>query len=246
MSHAYAYKDDPAERERVAAALAKMGVTYPTRTGTEGFNDNPMKRQPLGLRPADDDDGAARADDEYLGPQATAEKIIAGSLAMLSAEQRSATATMEDLWTYGITTSLELSFEGGDDLRKRTKELRAEIEALKTERRVERAEQAAVIAELRSEISQMRSIQEAARVASRGEEGREGPRGIPGAQGPAGPRGKAGERGAAAAMIVGWETTPERYWLTPVYSTGEKGVPANLRSLFEAYDQSVTEADDEA
>jgi hypothetical protein len=47
-------------------------------------------------------------------------------------------------------------------------------------------------------------------------------------------------------MIVGWETTPERYWLTPVYSTGEKGVPANLRSLFEAYDQSVTEADDEA
>jgi len=47
-------------------------------------------------------------------------------------------------------------------------------------------------------------------------------------------------------MIVAWEPNAERYMLTPVYSTGERGVPANLQGLFAAYNSATEpEADDE-
>jgi len=41
-----------------------------------------------------------------------------------------------------------------------------------------------------------------------------------------------------------WEPRPDRFELVPVYADGSRGVPANLRSLFEAYD-AATEGEDE-
>jgi hypothetical protein len=54
-----------------------------------------------------------------------------------------------------------------------------------------------------------------------------------------------GPRGDAAATMVAWEPTPERFMLTPVHGDGSRGVSAHLLPFFEAYDASVRD-DDEA
>jgi hypothetical protein len=241
-ANVFAYKESPEERRRVAAALEKMGVSYPSKRRAEVVDRNigQSRRRPLGLRPAEEPD-----DDEYLGPQATAEKIVAGSLALLTPEAKAKPATMEDLWVYGIGTGLETSFEGGEELRKRMREVRGEIAEVKAAQRIEVAELKTVIAELRAEVSALRSVQESQRIQSRGEQGVAGPRGVPGDRGPVGPAGPQGLRGEAAAMIVGWEPTPERFVLTPVLGDGTRGVSAHLLPFFEAYDAQVEANDDE-
>jgi hypothetical protein len=70
--------------------------------------------------------------------------------------------------------------------------------------------------------------------------GRHGHEGRPGARGE---RGERGERGLPAPSIVALEPRPDRFELIPVYADGSRDVPANLRSLFEAYDKSATEDD---
>jgi hypothetical protein len=242
MSNAYAYRETEAERERVAAWFKQAGLTPPKPAGAT-VTPIGAKRKPLTfLEPiVEDNDGDG---DKYLGPQATAEKIVASSLALLTPEAQAKPATMGDLWVYGIGTAIEFAFGEGDELRKRFKELRAEIADLKGARREEAAELRATVAELRSELSQMRSIQESARILSRGEQGLQGPRGVPGSQGPAGPRGEQGERGAPAAMIAAYEPRVEQFQLVPVYTTGERGVPMSLRPFFDSYD-AATSPDDE-
>jgi hypothetical protein len=232
----------PEEREERAALRRRLDRQFGTSATVIPLDHSSQTRKPLGLAPVEGGEG----EDEYLGPQATAEKIIAGSLAMLSPQERSAPATMEDLWVYGIGTALEASFDDGEQLRNRLREVRGEIAELKSAQRLEVAELKVLVAELKAEVSALRSIQEGQRIESRGEQGVAGPRGVPGSQGPIGPAGPPGPRGDAAAMIVAWEPTPERYILTPVYATGERGVPANLTGLFEAYHAATAPDDEEA
>ena len=107
------------------------------------------------------------------------------------------------------------------------------------------AELKTVIAELKAEVSALRSIQEGQRIQSRGEMGVPGPRGIPGAQGPIGPAGPQGPRGDAAALIVSWETRPDRFELVPILGDGTRGVSAHLLPFFEAYDASVRDDEEQ-
>jgi hypothetical protein len=123
-----------------------------------------------------------------------------------------------------------------DDVQREIKKSEA---AQRAEQRVEVAELKVLISELKAEVSALRSIQEGQRIQSRGEMGVPGPRGVPGSQGPVGPAGPQGPRGEAAAMIVSWEPTPERFVLTPVLGDGTRGVSAHLLPFFEAYDASI-------
>jgi hypothetical protein len=45
--------------------------------------------------------------------------------------------------------------------------------------------------------------------------------------------------------VAAWEPRPDRFDVTPVYASGEHGLPLNLTSLFEAYN-SATEAGEDA
>jgi hypothetical protein len=63
----YAYRETSEERQRITAALEKMGVSYPPKPRAEvvDLNTGQPRRQPLGLRPDDpanneDDDPAKR------------------------------------------------------------------------------------------------------------------------------------------------------------------------------------------
>jgi hypothetical protein len=242
MSHAY--QESVEERARVDAALAKMGVSRSTkpRADVVDLNTGQPRRQPLGLRPVNDPENDGDDDYDYIGPKATAEKIVASSLAALPPEAW----TARDLWEYGLCTSLEMHFEGGDDLRKRTRELRSEIGELKSAQRLEVAELKTVVAELKGEVSALRSVQETLRISSRGERGEPGPRGIAGAQGPTGPTGPQGPQGEAGAVIVSWEARPERFELTPILGNGLRGVSAHLLPFFEQYDSAVRDDEDDA
>jgi hypothetical protein len=72
-------------------------------------------------------------------------------------------------------------------------------------------------------------------------------RGIPGPPGPVGPAGPQGARGDAAAMIVSWEPTPERFVLTPVLGDGTRGVGAHLLPFFQQFDSLTRDdGDDDA
>jgi hypothetical protein len=61
---------------------------------------------------------------------------------------------------------------------------------------------------------------------------------------PPGVRGERGERGMPAPMIAAWEPCPERFEIIPVFSTGERGPPIALLSLFQTYDSATSELDD--
>jgi hypothetical protein len=108
--------------------------------------------------------------------------------------------------------------------------------------RTELAELKATVAELRGEIREMKSIQEAARIASRGEAGVAGPRGIPGAQGDRGERGERGKQGPPAPVVAAYEPRVEQFQLVPRHSDGTAGPPMSLRPFFEMY-ASQTEDD---
>jgi hypothetical protein len=142
---------------------------------------------------------------------------------------------------------IEVHNEGVREFNDLQDRLGRKFKDIESARRTEAAELRATIAELRSELSQMRSIQENARTLSRGEQGVAGPRGIPGppgGEGRAGPRGPKGETGPAA-KVAAWEPDPAAFSLTPIYLDGKRGVSANLRSLFEQYDQSTRDDEDE-
>jgi hypothetical protein len=244
MSHAYAYRDDPAERERVAVALAKMGVSFPTRPGAKvvPLDANPTKRKPLGLAPILDDN--ERAPERDTPGLLEAKRLIAEAIASLSPEARAQPATIEHVFE-GLELPLAISFDDADATSKSFRELRAELAEIKAARREEAAELRATVRELRAELSQMRSIQESARIASRGEAGIQGPRGIPGPPGVGqiGPQGPRGEMGPTA-KIAAWVPDVEAFSLAPTYADGSRAVPLNLRPFFEAYN-AATSADEE-
>jgi hypothetical protein len=68
------------------------------------------------------------ADDEPVDAKAMAETIVADSLALLTAEARARPATMEDLWTFGIGQTLEVSFAEAVTTRDRIREVRTDFE----------------------------------------------------------------------------------------------------------------------
>lgn len=233
--------DHDREDEARAAALRAWGINV-TKPRAEVI---PM-RKPLGLAPSGDDDGGAMdgLPDAYLGPQRTAAAIVAKSVANLSEEQLAAGVTWRDMFEYAIGGTIETSFTDGDDMRERLRAVRKEIADGQAGLRTEIAELKLALVEARAEIAAMRSIQESARLLSRGEQGVMGPRGIPGPPGPSGARGERGERGVPALAIAGWEPRPERFEIVPVFSTGEKGPPIALLSLFQAYDAAVSDLED--
>jgi hypothetical protein len=143
---------------------------------------------------------------------------------------------------------LEVHNDGVREFNGLQDDLKRKFNAIEAARRVEVAELKTVVAELRAEIHAMRSIQEASRIASRGERGEQGVRGIPGppgSEGKVGPKGPRGETGPAA-KVAAWEPDPAAFSLTPIYLDGKRGVSANLRPFFEHYDQSTRGDEDEA
>ena len=100
-------------------------------------------------------------------------------------------------------------------------------------------------------MNELTFISERLRIEARGPAGERGPMGRDGYAGAPGPRGECGakgEPGKAAPVITAWEPNGERFTITPVYTDGTRGVPANLLSLFQSYDEQVdaAEAADEA
>jgi hypothetical protein len=239
----FAYSDDAMAKERVAMQRwLGSNVTKPSAQ----VLDHPAKRKPLGLRPADGpDDDRKRDDDPTNGWQ--------GFRFGKDKDQKFLESAVRFDWLFhfldtvgavAITLNNDVVRdinEMQDGLERKFKDIEAAHEAA---RRTEAADLRATIAELRSEISQMRSIQEAARVASRGERGEQGVRGIPGPQGPAGPRGERGERGAPARETIAWDADAARFVVTPCHSDGTRGVPMNLLGLFQSYDSAVSEIED--
>ena len=117
------------------------------------------------------------------------------------------------------------------------------LKAKPAELGLETARQRAVIAELKAQVSELSFVSERLRIDRRGPPGLRGERGRDGPPGK-GERGAQGERGAPAPALAAWEPHPERFTITPVYSTGERGPPINLLSLFEAYHGAAGELED--
>jgi hypothetical protein len=222
-----------------AAMLKRLGVR--PKPSAEVV-DHPARRRPLGLAILDDD-----------GPGPSEERDSArrggpykGLLAGVDAETRAASASVgytlqhNDLITEMV---LDAHNESVDAVNAMHDAIKRKFDGIEAARRAEAAELRATIAELRSELSQMRSIQEAARVASRGEQGIAGPRGIPGPPGSEGRIGPQGPAGRDAAMVAAWEPNGERFTITPVFTDGTRGPPLILRPLFEQYDAATADED---
>jgi hypothetical protein len=235
-----------AERVERAAFLKRLGLSPKGGATVIPLEHEVRKRRPLGLAPApdsgpDDDDASPRdpppfhfhfADDKDEAFLANA--VSAGFL-------------FSYLDVVGGAL-IEVHNEGVREFNDLQDRLERKFKDIESARRTEAAELRATIAELRSELSQMRSIQEAARIASRGEQGVAGPRGIPGPPGGggrAGPRGPKGETGPAA-KVAAWEPDTAAFSLTPIYADGKRGVSANLRPFFEQYDASTRDDEDDA
>jgi hypothetical protein len=210
---------------------------------------HPARRPPLGLAPAlgpdDADDDKGDRDDAYLGPAATAAKIVAKSIANLSEEQLAAAVTWRDMFEYAIGGTIETSFSDGDFLREKLRELRKEIADGQAAQRAEIAELKAALVEARHEVRELKLVQESMRIANRGERGVDGARGVPGRdgqQGPAGPRGERGEPGAKAAGFI--LNVPE-YSAALVLSDGSPAAVLRLRPMFEAFAEATIAEDEE-
>lgn len=160
-ANAYAYKESPEERQRVIAALAKMGVTYPPKPRAEVVGQ--PRRQPLGLRPVDDDERAAARDEDdptngWRGWRFDKDK-----------DQAFLESAVNFSWLFHF-----LDLAGGallgvhndgvrevnslwDDVHREIKKSEA---AQRAEQRLEVAELKVLISELKAEVSALRSIQE--------------------------------------------------------------------------------------
>jgi hypothetical protein len=239
MSNAYAYSDKAMAEERIA--MRRWLDASGSKPANATVIDHPAKRKPLGLRPADGPDDDRKRDDDPAGDfQFGFRNGPHGA--------RSEDALRSD-WVFHYfdivgNVMLALNNDTVRDINDLQDRLERKFNDIESARRTEAAELRATIAELRSELSQMRSIQEAARVASRGERGEQGVRGIPGPQGPAGSRGEQGERGAPARDTIAWDVDASRFVITPCHSDGTRGVPMNLLGLFQSYDSAVSEIED--
>jgi len=173
MSSAYAYPDNPGERERVAAWMREKGLTFPTRPSAEVIRlDNPAKRQPLGLAPADDDK-------ENDGPT----NGFQGFHFRDGEHKARPEDALRSDWTFHYFdiiggVMIELHNDGVREFNDLQDHLKRKFDVIEAARRAETAELKATIAELRGELREMKAIQESVRVASRGERGTEGPRGV--------------------------------------------------------------------
>ena len=150
----------------------------------------------------------------------------------------SSSAQMQDVFGYADIL-LIIHAEEKKRSEKVFAELRAEIAAL----RLENAQSKGGVAEAKAKLSEIDFIVERLKIDRRGPPGLRGERGRDGPPGK-GERGAQGERGAPAPALAAWEPHPERFTITPVYSTGERGPPINLLSLFEAYHGAVGELED--
>jgi len=226
--------DRAAER---AALLKRLGLTL--KGSAEVIPISHPVRKPLGLAPADGpgDDVSTRDlpsfhfhfadghDQAYLDNSVSAGWVF-GYLDVIG----------------GIMIELHNGSVG--EINNLQDRLARKFQDIESARRTAAAELKATIAELRGEVRELKAIQEAARIASRGEAGLQGPRGIPGPPGSEGRAGPQGPAGRDAAMVAAWEPDAARFSITPVCSDGSRGVPLNLKGLFEAYN-AATEADDE-
>jgi hypothetical protein len=223
------------EIEARQALLRSLGVK-PRKPDTRG--DVAPRRRPLGLAPVPGDAPEAGGDDDNMDAEGRVILHDGYSFSFkdgVSPEFLAASAPVDLVYEMAnAVTSI------ADEVHRKAKKNIAEV-------RSEVAELKAALIEARHEIRELKLIHESMRVAGRGERGTDGPRGVPGRdglQGPIGPRGEQGERGPPAASVVAWEPRPDWFELVPVYADGSRGVPANLRSLFEAYD-AATEGEDE-
>jgi hypothetical protein len=93
------------------------------------------------------------------------------------------------------------------------------------------------------------NIQESLRISTRGERGSDGARGVPGRDGrdgvgQPGPAGSRGDRGEPAPRLATWSVDAERFVVTPIFGDGTSGAALNLLSLFQSYDQAVSDIED--
>jgi hypothetical protein len=225
--------------------MKEKGLTFPTRPSATIIPlDAKTERRPLGLAPVlDDDDRAPDRNGDTPG-YLEAKRLIAEAVASLPEAARNQPATIADVFE-GLELPLAIEMDAAAAISKSFRELRAEIAELKGAHRNEVAELRLALTEARCEVRELKALLESARTLSRGEAGVPGPRGIPGPPGSEGRTGPQGPKGEAAPMVVGWEADPAHYLLTPIHSTGERGVPANLTGLFEAYNAATEAEDDE-
>jgi hypothetical protein len=66
-----------------------------------------------------------------------------------------------------------------------------------------------------------------------------GPTGRRGDRGERGPRGEKGDPALPAREYTSWKIDRENYRVVPEFSDGSLGVPIDIRSLFERYDQEI-------
>jgi hypothetical protein len=238
MSNAAVYQDlTDAERVERAAFLKRLGLT--PKGSAEVIPISHPARKPLGLRPVEGDTG------DDVSPR----DLPPFSFHFQDDKDQ---AHLDNAVSAGFVYSY-LDFIGGvlielqndtvHEVNALQDRLKAKFDGIEAARRAEVAELKLTVTELRGELLAMKAVQEAARIASRGEQGLVGPRGIPGPPGE-GRVGPQGPRGEPAAMIAAWEPRVEQFQLVPGLSSGERGPPISLRPFFEMYD-AATEADDE-
>jgi hypothetical protein len=246
----FAYDAEAMDRERIAMRrwLAKSDAKSDAKVVPI---DRASRKGPLFIGPIEslDDDRAPRGDPDgdpldTWGCQ-EAQRIVASSVSRLSEEALAAPVSWRDGLELLLGTALAGVFDGDASVHEGVKKLREQMTELKSTQRNEIAELKLALTEARCELREMKMIQENARTLSRGEAGIQGPRGIPGSQGPMGPRGEQGERGLPAREVAAWEPDPLRFSITPAHTDGTRGVPANLRSLFEAYDAATNGTEDD-
>jgi hypothetical protein len=248
VSHAYSYKDDPAERERVAAALAKMGVSFPGPSATRSsarvipFDANPA-RKPLGLGIVVDNEDDLAGDPADNQAYQTARKMVADAKAHLGEAVLARPPSGHELWDC-LEMALGVSMNGDDAVHAASKQRDAEIRSDVARVELENARLKASVAELMAKVETLTFISERLRVENVGPIGPAGPMGRDGHDGRPGPRGERGERGetgSAGAMIVGWRVDSDRHLCTPQYSDGSSGAPLNLSAFVSDDDEADEE-----
>jgi hypothetical protein len=210
-------------------------------------------RRPLGLSIADNDNEEPLVDGdglptEYLGPEKTAAAVVAQSVARLSEEQLAEPVSWRDLFEYGIGTSVQQSFEDGDDMRRRIRALRKEFAAGQAARfaelQLENAQLKASLAEVKAKLGEIDFVVERLRIEGRGPPGVAGPRGRDGADGARGPRGEKGERGPTGPRPVSFEVDDAAFTAVELLSDGRRGPTLRLRGMFESFNDQINDAAD--
>jgi hypothetical protein len=240
-AHGYSYNepDEPA-RFAIWAKNAGLNVTQKGSASAIPSSHPVQKRRPLGLALVDAKDDPpkdhAPLDEPFSFATGKSQQELAAGMSVGSAL---------GLGDALFTIIRELTDSMTDEICTMRDRIDRRIDDLKAAHRIELAEAKAATAELRSELSQIRSIQEAARIASRGESGLPGPRGIPGPAGvgqvgPQGPRGRTG----APAKIAAWVPDVDQFQLAPTYADGDRGAPLNLRPFFEAFNNAINTEDE--